>query len=235
MVAGPAGTFRPVEPGRVGPAPPPTERVGELLAAVAAGTPPPFDLRTEVVPQPPGPVAGVLAFAGHHVVAADVDPAWVHERLPEADLSAPVGGHFVAALSDHLGRAGDNIDAVFVTHGEPGPPPIELVPATAEDHPRLARADRYRRDVVAWETPDRDGLVLLGRGLALRWEVAFEVRDAARGAGLGRRLVAAARHLVPVGAPVWVQVAPGNVPSLRAVLAAGGFVPVGAEILFPDP
>jgi hypothetical protein len=32
-----------------------------------------------------------------------------------------------------------------------------------------------------------------------------------------------------------VQVAPGNVPSLRAVLAAGGFAPIGGEILFARP
>jgi hypothetical protein len=54
----------------------------------------------------------------------------------------------------------------------------------------------------------------------------------ARGAGLGRALVTAGRDLVRAGEPVYVQVAPGNVPSLRAVLAAGGFTPVGGEILF---
>ena len=50
--------------------------------------------------------------------------------------------------------------------------------------------------------------------------------------GLGRRLVAAARGLVPDGDPLWAQVAPGNAASLRAVLG-GGFVPVAAEVLFP--
>jgi hypothetical protein len=40
---------------------------------------------------------------------------------------------------------------------------------------------------------------------------------------------------VPEGEPVFVQVAPGNVSSMRAVLAAGGFTPIGAEVLFPDP
>ena len=223
-------------PDRVEHAPAPSERVGELLARIASGSPPPFDLATEVVPQPPGPVAGVLAFAGHHVVAADVEPEWVHERLPRGDLSAPVGGRFLAELADRLDRTGDNIDVVFVGHGLDGAPPLELVPIDCDgDHPRVARSHRYRTDLHVFETPDGDGLVLLGRGLASRWECAFEVREAARGRGLGRRLVAAARHLVPVGSPIWVQVAPGNVPSVRAVLAAGGYSPVGAEILFPDP
>ncbi|NGN62857.1 GNAT family N-acetyltransferase, partial [Streptomyces sp. A7024] len=51
-----------------------------------------------------------------------------------------------------------------------------------------------------------------------------------QGAGLGRRLAAAARRLVPDGAPLWAQIAPGNAASVRAFLAAG-FRPVGAEAL----
>jgi RimJ/RimL family protein N-acetyltransferase len=42
----------------------------------------------------------------------------------------------------------------------------------------------------------------------------------------------AAAGLVPAGEPLWAQVAPGNAASLRA-LAAAGFVPVAAEVLFP--
>ncbi len=72
--------------------------------------------------------------------------------------------------------------------------------------------------------------MLLGRGVGGRWETAIEVDQDRRGAGLGRRLAVAARHLVPGGAPLWAQVAPGNAASLRAFLAAG-FVPVGAEAL----
>jgi hypothetical protein len=49
---------------------------------------------------------------------------------------------------------------------------------------------------------------------------------------LGRKVARAAAALVPAGEPLWAQVAPGNAASLRAVGAAG-FVPVGAEVLFP--
>jgi GNAT superfamily N-acetyltransferase len=109
--------------------------------------------------------------------------------------------------------------------------PVEHSP-DGRDHPRLARAGRYRTDLRAFETADGRGLVVVGRGLAHRWELAFEVAPSARGRGLGRALVTAGRTLAPAGEPVFVQVAPGNVPSLRAVFAAGDFTPIGGEILF---
>jgi L-amino acid N-acyltransferase YncA len=74
------------------------------------------------------------------------------------------------------------------------------------------------------------GTVLTGRGVAGRWETAVEIDPGARGAGLGRRLALAARHLVPDGATLWAQIAPGNAASVRAFTAAG-FTPMGAEAL----
>jgi GNAT superfamily N-acetyltransferase len=212
---------------------PEDDPVAVLLDRVAAGVPPPADGRVDVVPQPPGPVAGILAFAAHHVVAADVDAGWVAGLLPDGDYSAPVGPTFVAALAARLDRSFDNLDLVLVAEALDGPPPIadlEEVPDD-HDHPRVERARRYRSEVRAWEAAGGDGLLVLGRGLAGRWEAAFEVEPRAQGRGLGRALARCARHLVPDGRPVWAQVAPGNVPSLRAALAAG-FAPVGAEILF---
>jgi GNAT superfamily N-acetyltransferase len=71
---------------------------------------------------------------------------------------------------------------------------------------------------------------VLGRGVAGRWETAIEVDPQYRGGGLGSRLASAARHLVPDGAPVWAQIAPGNAASVRAFLRAE-FRPIGAEAL----
>jgi hypothetical protein len=211
-----------------------TGPVADLLARAARGQPPPEDGRTEVLPEPPGRLAAVLAFTGHHVVAADVDPGWVRGRLPADSLSAPVSAEFVGALAGRLGRAAGSLDVVLAAPGLGTAPALDLRPLDPEragGHPRLARARRYRTDLRAAQTRDGAGLVVVGRGLAGRWEIAFEVAAPARGAGLGRALVRAGRHLVPAGAPAFVQVAPGNAASLRAVLGAGGFTPLGAEIL----
>ncbi|QHY93591.1 hypothetical protein SSPS47_00405 [Streptomyces sp. S4.7] len=74
------------------------------------------------------------------------------------------------------------------------------------------------------------GVVILGRGVAGRWETAIEVDEGARHRGLGRALATAARHLVPAGEQVWSQQAAGNARSVRAFQAAG-VRPVGAEAL----
>ncbi|MGH9230504.1 MAG: GNAT family N-acetyltransferase [Acidimicrobiales bacterium] len=206
--------------------------VADLLSRVANGRPPPEDGEVEVVPQPPGPVAAVLGFTGHHVIAADVDPAWVHRVLPPEDLGAPLGATFLGALASRIGRRPGSLDVVLVAPRSDGDAPVEVVEVEPPDHPRVERARRYRHELRVWQTADGAGLVIIGRGLGGRWEAALEVEPDARGAGLGRRLVAAGRHLVP-GAHLWLAIAPGNAMSLRAALAAG-FKPVGAEVLMSD-
>src|SRR6266511_2924799 len=128
--------------------------------------------------------------------------------------------------------------AVEVLPGLPGPVDAVLAftahhvsVADVDRHERVARALHHRAGVAVWSDPEQAGMLLLGRGLAGRRELAFEVEPARRNRGLGRRLVAAARHLTPPGEPLFAQVAPGNAASLRAV-AAAGFRPFGAEVLF---
>ncbi len=182
---------------------------------------------------PTGLLSGVLAFAGHHVVVADVDPAWVHERLPAGDLSAPFAAPFLDALGAHLGQTYDNLDLVLAAPAMGGPPVLELQEVAADGgHPRVARSLRYRNEVRAWDVAGGAAVLIVARGLAGRWEAAFEVDPGERSRGLGRALVTAARHMIPAGEHLYLQVSPGNVASLRAVLAAGGFTPIGAEVLF---
>lgn len=175
-----------------------------------------------------GAGAAVLGFTAHHVVAADADPGWVRSVLPAGSLSAPLSARFLAALADRVGAEPGALDAVLLAPAT-GVPVPELRPVGGFEHPRLSRAERYRVDVRAYAV--EGGLLVLGRGLAGRWEVSLEVDPAYRGRGLGRRLLAAAPGLVPPGEPLWAQVATANVASLRAFLAAG-FRPAGAEVLF---
>jgi GNAT superfamily N-acetyltransferase len=209
-----------------------TERLLRLLHDAARGSPPPADGAVEVWPAPAGAVQAVLAFNAHHVVAAGVDPDLVAARLPDGDLSAPMGAAFLGWLGERLGSRPGSLDVVLAAEGLGGTPPLALVPGVdLERHERVARALRYRDDLEIWTSEGGAGVLVLGRGLAGRREVAFEVDPARRNRGLGRLLVAAARHLTPAGEPLFAQVAPGNVASLRVVEAAG-FRPVGAEVLF---
>lgn len=214
------------------PATPPAAPLAALLGEVARGRFPRPDGSVRVLPQPSPRDAGVLSLTGCSVVFADAEPEWVRARLPAGDLSAPLNPPFLGALAARLGRRVNNTDALLLATPLPGPPPLALTGTDERTHPRVARALDHRDDVRAWTAPG--GTVLLGRGVAGRWEAAVEVEPGARGDGLGRRLARAVRHLVPAGEPLWAQVAPGNAASLRAFLAAG-FAPVGAEVLLVSP
>ncbi len=220
-----------------------------LLADVAAGRFPPADGSVRILPQPSPRDAGVIAFTAHSVVFTDADPGWVLGLLAPGDLSGPLTPAFLQALCCRSGRTAHSVDMLSVAAPLAGPPPVELTLLTGtapgagqapgadpvaepgRAHPRVARALGYRDDVRVWQADG--GVLLIGRGVAGRWEVAVEVDGGRRGEGIGRALATAARHLVPCGAPLWAQVAPGNAASVRAFLAAG-FRPVGAEALLVD-
>jgi hypothetical protein len=99
------------------------------------------------------------------------------------------------------------------------------------DHPRVARATRYRTDLHVYTDGSGAGVLVVGRGLADRWEMAFEVDAVTRGRGVGRALAAAAPTLIPEGEFLFAQASPGNAASVRTLLAAG-YVPIGSEVLF---
>lgn len=202
-----------------------------ILDAAGRGRFPPFDAGIEVIPRATGAVVAVVAFSGHHVIAADVEPEWVAARCPADDLSAPMSPAFLEALGKKLGAQPGAHDLLLSGLGRGETPSLLLRSVEAAAHPRVRRSMRYRPDTRAYRTGDGAGLLILGRGLAGRREAAFEVRPEARGRGLGRALAGAALCMTEPGEPLFMQVAIGNVASLRAVLAAG-LVPVGAEVLF---
>jgi hypothetical protein len=216
-----------------------------LLDEAAHGRFPPPDGSVRVLRPLQGGLDALVSFTGTFVLAGALTQAEVDARVPRGDFSIPMSPAFVQWVSERLKARAATHDAVLVAVSPGGPRPDgsrpdgsrpdgsrpDLVEVAELDHPRVQRALRYRREVRAYETADRRGVVVLGRGITGRWEIAFEVADAARGSGLGRALVTAGVGLLPEGTPVWAQVAPGNAASLRAVLGAG-FRPVGAEILF---
>ena len=213
-----------------------------LLAAAAAGEFPSPDGSVSVVQLPPGsPVsAAILGFTSHHVVVTTVEPSALHARLElAAGVGAPLAPEFVAWLATACGGVPGTLDVVLAAPALPlggslddtvavRPVPPDLA------NPRVRRAAAFRTQIRTWVTWDDDAVLVVGRGLAGRWEAALEVLPGARGRGIGRGLLAAARRVVPAGEFVFAQVAPGNAASLRAALAAG-YVPIGAEILFGPP
>jgi len=209
-----------------------THPLQAMLDAAARGTFPAADGVVDVLPSPPGRADAVVGFTAHLVVAADVDAGEVRERLPAGDFSVWLSTPTLTWLGERLRSRPTTFDALLAAIGTGAGPPDWLCEATDLDHPRVARASRYRTDMQIYSTGDGAGVLILGRGICGRREIGYEVAPAAQGRGLGRRLVAAARGLVPEGEPVWAQVAPGNAASMRSTMA-GGFVPVAAEVLFP--
>jgi hypothetical protein len=202
-----------------------------ILEAAAEGRFPPDDGGISVVPQPSDRDAGVVAFTGHSVVFVDEDPAWVRATLDAVDcdrLAAAMNARFLAALLERTGRRTETIDLLTVAAALPGEPPVALKEITEAGHPRVQRAREHRDDVRVWLADG--GVVILGRGVAGRWEMAVEVEPGERHRGLGRALAVASRHLVPEGAALWSQQAPGNARAVRSFHAAG-FRPVGSEAL----
>lgn len=200
-----------------------------ILEAAAGGVFPPPDGGVTVVPQEQVRDAGVIAFTAHSVVFTDEDPAWVRAELAAVGcdpLATAMNPRFLAALLARSGRRTDTVDLLTVAAPLAGEPPLALREIEDAGHPRVVRALARRDDVRVWAADG--GVVVLGRGVAGRWEAAVEVEEGARHRGLGRALATAARHLAP--GPVWAQQAPGNARSVRAFQAAG-YRPVGAESL----
>ncbi|HEX2381629.1 MAG TPA: hypothetical protein VHI95_03260 [Acidimicrobiales bacterium] len=206
-----------------------------MFTEAAHGRPPVADGSVTVLPPVHDRMHAVAAFTAHHVIAAEVDEEIVRQRLPPDDLGAPMSASFLLFLASWVGAEPGTLDLVLAKTDKSADGGAALwVRGDLDDHPRVTRARRYRpHSLVYADRPagEPDGVLVVGQGVAGRWEMAFEIAPDVRGRGLGRRLAAAASVLVPGDEPVFAQVAAGHPSSLRACLAAG-YVAIGAEVLF---
>jgi hypothetical protein len=207
-------------------------RLAVLLDHVAHGRYPAADGNVEIVTPPPGRAQAVVAFTAHSVVATSLDEATLRPLLPAGDLGAAVHADTLTFIGQQLGAAPGSLDVVLVAMGSDEDVRLQLRPdESLHGHPRVARARRYRSNVSVWSDERQRVAVILGQGLAGRWEISLDIDASYRGQAVASAAVAAARRLLPSDVPMWAQVAAGNAASLRAFLSAG-FTPVGAEVLF---
>jgi GNAT superfamily N-acetyltransferase len=214
--------------------PPSADPLALLLNDAAHGVFPAGDFSTTHFASPDSPADAVLAFFGHHVIASDVDSQWVRSWT-DANPFALSDVRFLAAFADRLGVEPGIYDAVFASIGIGlSVDRVGLKETDDRSHPRVVRALGYRdpASVRVYTDDQSQSVLVMGRGLAGRWEAAYEVDDDARGRGLGRKLIEAARQLTPTGQPVFLQISPGNVWSMKAMMADPGWLAVGSEILF---
>jgi hypothetical protein len=94
------------------------------------------------------PKAAWVGFTAHNVVAADVDPDWVHSVLPRLALGPMFGRFPRRARRPGRRRAGRVRRGCWSRRTGPVPLP-GLTPVDEADSPRLRRAERYRVDVRA--------------------------------------------------------------------------------------
>jgi len=198
----------------------------------ASGRFPPADLKVEVLGPPAGRADAVVAFSGHNLVAATVDPDEVRAHLPNDDPGAPMSPAFLTWLGSRLRTEPGVLDVVLVAAADNAPSAKPLVRRDdANAHDRVQRAQQYRSDVEVYSDREHSGVVIIGRGLAGRLEVSIEVDPEHRGGGIGSALARSALSLVSPGEHLFAQVSPGNVASLRAFLHAG-YRPICSEVLF---
>ncbi len=205
-----------------------------LLARAARGEFPEPDGSIDIVPSPPGRADAVVAFTAHAVIATSVGPDEVRAHIPTTDLGAPMDPRFLSWLADRLRVDPGVLDVVLALWPNPAAGGDGLVIEQRADlvaHSRVARAFAHRTDVRVYADRERRGVGIIGRGLAGRWEISVEIDEPGHVAGLGTALIAAVSREAPLGEPLFAQVSPGNVRSLRAFLNAG-FRPVASEVLF---
>lgn len=207
------------------------DRLRELCEAAARGSFPTPNWGLEFVAAPPRLLGAVLAFTGHHMIAADVQEAETVVQLDREDIAAPFNPVFLAWLGQRLDARVGHVDVTLARMGagtsDDWLQPVDEPP----DNERVRRARRQRADLEFFAPADGGAVVTLGAGLADRRELSMEIsNESDRNTGLGTRLVRAAVGRISPDEAVFASVSPGNTRSLRCLLNAG-FRPIGAECI----
>ncbi len=206
-------------------------RLTELFDRLSRDIFPPRDDGIEVVGPPPGVAEVVMAFTNHNVIATSLEEGAVRTQLDPEDLKGPLRPAFLNWMREQLDARPTSVDIVLYAKGR-GVGSDAVEPRDdLYDHARVIRASRYRTDIELYGDPVSSSVLVMGKGVADRREIAVEVPASQRKASTGRRLVQAALDVTPRGVPVFAQVASGNAASLRAFYNSG-FRPLGAEALF---
>jgi GNAT superfamily N-acetyltransferase len=207
--------------------------LGATLTGAARGTFPVPDHAVDIAPRPAGATAAVVAFTARHVIASDLDPEEVVERLRGRQVQLPTDPRFLAWLSERAGGSSeDTVDVVLARPGIAATSDLGMVIPDGEmlQDPRVAFAASSRTDLRVHRAPTGDGVVILGRGLADRLEVSLELDARERGTGRAAELLEVALSHAGPDDLVYAQISAGNSAALRAALRAG-FRPICAEYL----
>ena len=202
-----------------------------LLRAAARRALPPVDETVAVCPAPPGPCAVAVAIDGLSMVAADVPPEWVSERVPSGPGGA-MSATFLAALAGRLGAPTPGVDILLVARKPP----------QAGQRAALAPSDRVcvewaadRTHVTCWTDTEGAGVIMIGRGPGDRLDLRVELEGAERPwltpatVVRGRELLEAARTVAD--GDLFASVPAYDATALRTYLC-GGFRAIGAEARF---
>lgn len=189
----------------------------------------------EVIGALDGPSDAVVFLSGRVVVAADVDEGWVHDQLasqrgPHPEDRSSGLGRFVTAMVERLERPSSYISVLATAPRRAAMVRGTLTPSGVPDRGWAA----YRSDVTSYRFDSQGavGTIDIGHGPGGRWDTFVRVDDDAAGSdGDSRQLLAAALSLVSRGENLYCSAPLHDIRALRTMLA-GGFRPVGTEVLF---
>lgn len=208
-----------------------------VLDAAAGRFPVPDGGWHRVAPWRPG-IEAVVAFTGHAVFCLEDD---VEDAVLETLGADGLGGAHTPRLAATLtGPEGwvDSLDVLLVHRpgaalaapGDavgPGPALVERPELAGEPRARFAALRRDDLTVYGYADPTRSAVAVVGRGIGGLRELSYELEPDRRGRREGAALVHGALRAAGAGTPLVACVAPGNVASLRLLLACG-FAPVAS-------